>query len=271
MNADSHYVIGQAHLVCQDYARAKTADDGKSGYAILCDGCSSSPDSDIGARLLALEMVRICKASQFGPAIDFETVATFAAANAEQQAIMHGLHPTCIDATLYTLRVVNNCLFANVWGDGVLVVQQHDRVDCWETDFPSGYPAYPSYCLSTVRNEEFVKRNSKDVIRGRGVIYATSVVQWAAVFSDGVFSFKRPVENGWEPVPWEEVVAELTAFKNFQGKFVTRRMKRFFKDAAKKGWCWDDDVSMAAIHFGSQRGLHGRPGGFKGRPGLRRG
>ena len=82
-------------------------------------------------------------------------------------------------------------------------------------------------------------------------MHAADTVTWAAVFSDGVFAFKRPTEvGGWEQIPWEEVVRELTAFKTYKGEFVKRRMKRFFKDAEKRGWRWDDDVSVAAIYFG---------------------
>ncbi|HYO91642.1 MAG TPA: hypothetical protein VEQ40_08400, partial [Pyrinomonadaceae bacterium] len=61
MNADSAFLIGATHAVCQDYAvagngtpdeRAAVSNLQANPYVILSDGCSSSPDTDIGARLL---------------------------------------------------------------------------------------------------------------------------------------------------------------------------------------------------------------------------
>ena len=51
MNADAYFEIGAAHTVCEDYAIAGSYED--LTYAILCDGCSSSQDTDVGARILA--------------------------------------------------------------------------------------------------------------------------------------------------------------------------------------------------------------------------
>ena len=52
MNADHYYTIGNSHSVCQDYAISGLVENG--AYAILSDGCSSSPDVDVGARMLSL-------------------------------------------------------------------------------------------------------------------------------------------------------------------------------------------------------------------------
>src|SRR5215203_2249321 len=53
MNTDCFFNIGATHSVCQDYVVA-------SPYLILSDGCSSSPDTDIGARLLVKAAERVC-------------------------------------------------------------------------------------------------------------------------------------------------------------------------------------------------------------------
>ena len=61
MNADSAFRMGSTHAVCQDYAvasawTAAAHTDGAAPpprpYIILSDGCSSTPDTDVGARLL---------------------------------------------------------------------------------------------------------------------------------------------------------------------------------------------------------------------------
>jgi hypothetical protein len=52
MKADSYFEIGSTHQVCQDYALAYASDD--FAYAIMSDGCTSSLNTDIGARLVSV-------------------------------------------------------------------------------------------------------------------------------------------------------------------------------------------------------------------------
>ena len=72
------------------------------------------------------------------------------------------------------------------------------------------------------------------------------------VLSDGASSFHRPVgdRGATESVPVSEVAAEMLAVKNYGGEFITRRAKRFLKDAYARGWYHDDDFSVAAIYMG---------------------
>ena len=61
MNADSVFNIGATHAVCQDYVIARSGETtfgspNAGPYIILSDGCSSSPDTDMGARLLVKAM-----------------------------------------------------------------------------------------------------------------------------------------------------------------------------------------------------------------------
>ena len=56
MNANSTFSIGKNHIVCEDYALAYTGPI--ITYAIVSDGCSSSPDVDFGARCLAMSAKR---------------------------------------------------------------------------------------------------------------------------------------------------------------------------------------------------------------------
>ena len=52
MKADAYFEIGATHLVCQDYALAFA--NNEYAYAIVSDGCTSSPNTDIGARLISV-------------------------------------------------------------------------------------------------------------------------------------------------------------------------------------------------------------------------
>lgn len=55
--SDSYFCIGQDHiksgLPCQDYARSGVTKKGVH-YAVVSDGCSGAPDTDIGSRMITL-------------------------------------------------------------------------------------------------------------------------------------------------------------------------------------------------------------------------
>ena len=49
IHVDCAFRMGRTHLVCQDYAAVAA---GEFPCVLLADGCSWSPDTDMGARLL---------------------------------------------------------------------------------------------------------------------------------------------------------------------------------------------------------------------------
>lgn len=58
--------IGHDHTVCEDYALADTFLD--TAYAVVCDGCSASPEVDFGARCMAMSAKRAIRLNQDGTA-----------------------------------------------------------------------------------------------------------------------------------------------------------------------------------------------------------
>jgi hypothetical protein len=129
----------------------------------------------------------------------------------------------------------------------------------WSIEAPDGYPRYPNYYNNAMRRRH-VEAGAEWVARGSdGSEFHTAQVrsfdryvaeaQVAAVFSDGVRSF---LDADRQPVPGEQVVAELMAFRGYVGAFVQRRLHAFLKAASKRGWRYEDDVAMAAIYLGSE-------------------
>ena len=155
MNADSAFVIGAAHAVCQDYARAGNnlpaalaANTGQSPspYVIVSDGCSSSPDTDVGARLLA----KAAEQALLAPVKLSVSAITEAHAEAARRALrwakLTGLSPQAVDATLLTAHLSGDELIVGCSGDGVIVLESWLGVaDVYVISFASGYPLYPSY------------------------------------------------------------------------------------------------------------------------------
>lgn len=261
MNADTAIDIGSTHSLCQDYAIAR------NGYVILSDGCSSSRDTDIGARLLVRAMAQNLTAHEIS---DLHKDSAGLALN---WANLMLLPPQSVDATLMSAHVSGDDLVIACSGDGVIILESHSGVlDVYSISSPSGYPFYPSYLHQPDRLAELVVNNrcEKEIKRVSGDTTAISVsdsptvafkfnaadYRYAAVASDGINSFFRTQQspNGKrvEAVSLSDVLDELWSFKNSHGAFVERRMKRFKKDAEAKGWQHADDLAIAVLYLGEE-------------------
>ncbi|MBV9926144.1 MAG: protein phosphatase 2C domain-containing protein [Acidobacteria bacterium] len=268
MNADSSFQIGSAHAVCQDYAVARLCARGRP-YAVLSDGCSSSQDTDVGARLLVKAAERLLRESGTPPASELAGLHAEAARLALTWAETLGLAPQAVDATLLTAHLDGDELVVGCSGDGVVCLQAKDgALDAYSINYPSGYPVYPAYAHQPARLRTLAEggRAGKEVTRLRassvegrlrpvGVSVGDEMTEvfafdaapyrFAALFSDGVHSFLHA-----EEVSLESVLPRLVSFRNTRGAFVGRRVQMFLKDCRRKGWRHADDLSVAALHLG---------------------
>ncbi len=269
-NADAFFSIGKTHAVCQDYARAWLGEDG-SPFAALSDGCSSSPDTDFGARFLVAAAMRL------RPLAPLPRVPAVLVTEASIAARLMGLHPHCIDATLLVASRNHHGepegLTVSLRGDGV-VAARHRNGGTWicTVNHRLGAPTYPSYALNSKRQEGYVETYGleldyetfrsgaidNDPAKAGPCDWRFPAAEWDLVLlmSDGVQSFHRTVATDTsrtrEPVGVEFVVAELLAIKSTAGVFLQRRCKAFLsRFCAENGWEHDDDFSAAAIWVGS--------------------
>jgi len=268
MHSDAYFVTGTAHPVCQDYAfagishcwanpKAKLLGLRDLPYGIVSDGCSSSPNTDIGSRLLVHALVS--EMSSFHAKRDDELIVRVA-------AIAHGvtkllsLPEECLDATLLCCSESEEGPQVLMVGDGVAAARHKDgEIIAWHIEYDKSAPEYPSYKLNPTRHARFgsefspfkkihkwssVKGFTTTKITDDFLLYQCldSNPEIVAVMSDGVGTF--------EGMEWHEVVTELMSFKNTKGHFVQRRVKRFLKNCQKNGIAPYDDVSMAAVYLG---------------------
>jgi len=280
MNSDCGFRIGKTHTVCQDYATAK---GGETAYALLADGCSSSPDTDIGARLLVKSAEQLLSKVSIRPENDLaERLEAYHAeviASAHAYSCLLGLDDRALDATLLTAIAQGDRWLMAVIGDGVMAMQdQEGHIHVQSVSFPGGYPCYLSYRLNedrqrgyrglpdTMRKRETVILKADGSIEEREKVveaeYAPccfwsgndSEAVWIAVMSDGVHSFAQTEESDTSrattPVDFTDVLRELLAFKNTNGVFVQRRLQRFEQQCLSQRWQHRDDLSLAAISLG---------------------
>lgn len=257
MNADCAFWIGSTHRVCQDYAIAAHTDD--TTYALLADGCSGSPDTDIGARLLAKSAEHLLPTSEG---------AIEAAADCADRL---GAAPTCLDATLLTITAADSRFDARCWGDGVVALGRRDgTVEVCVVAFAASYPRYLSYTLDADRLQRWHEQPANEKTVSRWVLGETPLAEpetseqecelftgdvsdcrFVAVLSDGVQSFTQSVTTDTsrttQTVPVGDVLQLLLAFKGGQGQFVQRRVRAFQRECAARGWTHADDVSLAVV------------------------
>lgn len=264
METDKFSKIGHTHKDCQDYAIAG------NDYVILCDGCSTAIDSDVGARLLA-RAARLYLTNDFHQNAFSESVL----ATAKLYCIMMGYPAETLSATLLSVFKKNNNFVVRCIGDGYVFARRKNGTFVWkEIKYPSGAPYYLRYELDKSVKEEYISRfGQTNVItcydkdnpvecyehssipdNGGCHSFAFSCVDYdlVGVASDGVSSFVQLLNSGTGvttvAIPPEKIIEEMLKFKNFNGEFVRRRMTKAFETFAELGWQNNDDFTVAAMY-----------------------
>ena len=272
MNADSVFQIGHDHIICEDYAVAGHLDN-KLTYAIVCDGCSASPDVDFGARALALSARQTLQYKLHLEAGLFENV------NPELNATRFGditvqraatvlttfnlLSPRALDATLLVAWVQDGMATIYMYGDGVFVHRMENGTHKVHIHLSSGAPDYLAYHLDKGRKKSYdaLVDNQKVIdvqcASGTGmtapilkplepysVIVPVKPGEVLSVISDGIGSFRK---SNNDSIDWATLVDEFTGYKNFEGQFVQRRINAFKRKCVKEAWQHLDDISIASI------------------------
>lgn len=262
-HSDAFFSIGKGHPICQDYARAGVSRQGNP-YAIVCDGCSSSPDTDFGARLMTMAVqAQLAEGLLPDPARTLEMIRC----NLE----WHHLDQQAFDTTMLAALREKDGVRVRLWGDGVIAARRRNgQFTVHTVEHSKGAPKYLSYDLNANRLEGYLETYgnehrlsvretpSEKCIVQVGVpapfedwVFPSRDYDVVALMSDGVQSFQCRSESETSKtfldIPVEEIVRELMAFKLMEGKFVQRRVQRFLKDCVTRRWQHVDDLSMAAI------------------------
>lgn len=274
MNSDSAFYIGTKHEVCEDYALH--APD----HILVSDGCSSSPQTDCGARIVCLT------ASKYQT---YKMPRAALAPLATKMGQLIGASEDSLDVTLLSGHFNNDGNFAiQMFGDGNIVFETKSGIMyVISANYKRSAPYYVSY-LHDVENDKLwsnISGNSyevkliiidgenirtyktdekysfnKDLIpsqdfsfspKGNRLILDPSSIRWAALSSDGLEAFYEYIVTDTskylKPIPFLDVVQEFFKIRNTKGSFVQRRMNMFRKACERKGWYNGDDISVAIM------------------------
>ncbi len=266
INAD-HYVTGKSrHRLCEDYAVSGLS---PVPYLILSDGCSSSPGSHLGAMLLTRAAAgQIRKRFTEGKASAYADFGRSVAYRAALMARLMELPETVLDATLMVAWCADDMVTVRVYGDGfiTLVKSAETEPEVIEIAFETNAPFYLSYGLNTDRAAQY-RREMEGVKRIRRgddppasvafdapVEYTFPASEYTAVAlaSDGVGALTDRSAPEAGHISPDEVLGELTAFKNVNGAFVQRRARKAITSWEKRNIVTTDDLSFAALWLGEE-------------------
>lgn len=267
MNTGSAFYIGKSHKICEDFACHGMVPE---PYILLSDGCSGSPKTDFGSRILTQVASNLIDQNQ-----DFDLDEILI--KADETRMILNLPEESLDATLLSTYVKGEQYHLLMCGDGVCVKTRYDGImEVILIEYPSNAPLYPNYNLNQARKERYItafslKRKIVTWQLRSGIIenltenedQSGSFYQEdgfcknyksISLMSDGVGSFYELLNTGTSKnenqILLNEVLKKLIDFKGFQDEFVDNRLQKFRKDCKKINWFHDDDVSLATIYFG---------------------
>lgn len=271
MNADAYFETGSGKALCQDYAIAGVH---KSlAYAIGSDGCSSSPDTDVGARLLCLAARSAClpmwEDNNPESKIGSKLVENLVVSRCKDLYKQLNVPVSMFDATLWiALWPDEGDVVVMGWGDGVVIADYETNRLFVEHKYLSNAPLYLSYDILRIRKYAHQEQfgNEKSIISEWLIetdfspkkILETQV-DWGQPFirtfdrkglwslsicSDGIHTY---MDDKNVSLPTWKLAFEFSAYKSTKGEFVKRRMRRISKDHKIFGFHHYDDVFCSAI------------------------
>lgn len=266
-NLDCYFTIAKQHIICEDYAISEMA---PIPHLIVCDGCSSSRNTDIGARILATSAKKsLGECFEDTAYMELPSYGDFGYTilnRARHVTELLGLESACLDATVLLAMPYHGNIHVYVYGDGYIVtVNREGDLAYMSFSYEKNMPYYLTYWTDKARREMYLTSNRD----GKGVVTITEYregqknlrhmdcdspltftfvmneYRLLALTSDGVSSFLSIEEN--KKIPVKDVLEQLVAYKTTKGDFVKRRTRRMIKNYEKQGIYPMDDLSIATL------------------------
>jgi serine/threonine protein phosphatase PrpC len=256
--------IGSQHNICEDYI---IQGNDPVPYIILADGCSTSENTEMGARILCHIAKQYLKyQSETSLSIDYHKMGQWVIHNAEMTARQLGLKKRCLDATLIIAFIYNNEARVYMYGDGVVASQKDGVITTLITSYTKNAPYYLSYLIDEGRKNAYhdmqIDKVETAFVDGKfkkeekyAYDYGTSQFlpnfdercDTLFICSDGILSFivENPAERRLIEV--HDFIPDFMAFKNFKGEYLKRRLNKALKKLDRDGITHFDDLSIGSF------------------------
>lgn len=262
--------IGKIHEVCEDYI---VSGYDPVPYIILSDGCSSSKDTDVGARILchrARQYLQRCEIPL--DSINEIEMGNYIIWSSKLATDLLGLDITALDATLIIAYCYNNMLKVIIYGDGTIISTQKNCIKIETIDYTKNTPYYLSYSLDRERkdiyhdnkiiktveqyyssgdleNDSLVVGTQKyDKEYVRTYLIKPDKDKTILICSDGISSFLNREQS--EFLHFRNFIDDFISFKTLKGEFLKRRLlskKGAITKLEQQGYEHVDDLSIGAF------------------------
>jgi hypothetical protein len=244
IHIDSLLKIGKTHKVCEDYI---ISGNNPVPYIILSDGCSSSKDTDIGARILCHKAKQyLQRYTNSFDSINGIEMGDYIIWSSKLAIDLLGLDITALDATLIIAYYYNGLININMYGDGCIAVIDKTSTMIEIVEYSKNTPYYLSYKLDYERNE--IYHNNKitktvdrhyyynsadtfDLITG-AMDYDKPYIskhlfdldrdKTIFIFSDGISTFFNKEQSKFLSIA--DFIKDFSSFKTLKGEFLQRRL-----------------------------------------------
>lgn len=270
MQADSCYVIGSTHQVCQDYAisRCNIKSAINTDLIAVSDGCSSSLDTDFGSRFLIKSLENLYTCQELDPASSY----FFQELNERTDSYVNKvscLSTSCLDATLLFAYRTEKTIEVVMIGDGTVTIKAKDGMLFSKTvEYKGNAPLYLSYLDDTTSsNTRFKLRAAQfdctktvtESMHKNGVVlnstknkslndierfsFYVSDISSITLFSDGISSFVQKKTDDYSRIPDHVVIEKMINYENH----VPGHFHNIIKSLSKEDTINSDDFSAAAL------------------------
>lgn len=251
---DHFLKIGKTHDICEDYI---VSGFDPCPHIILSDGCSSSVNTDIGARILVhLAKQQLSTLMQYN--YDYQNISIEIAKQAKNIIKKLGINQTCLDATLLIMYELDNVITVLAFGDGYIIIKNYDdKISYRKISYLNQMPFYINYHNDPLRLATYQNMKIKKEVVCNNIInpyeadqyftsyFLKSSYKSVLIASDGIGSFNGNISE-------EEIYKELTSFKNTKGQFIKRRTKKFITQQEKNNIYHLDDISIGGFYFNEE-------------------
>lgn len=272
-NVKNLFKIGTSHEVCQDYSLSGQTSSGIA-YGIVSDGSSSCPMTDVGSRLISLNLEKSLeyanrfRLSELSDDAYFKNYATYLPlVDCFHQLDQLRIITDCLTATLLNFQVGEDSYFVGMAGDGVFgKFYKNGDAEIVAITYSENYPMYPIYTYDTKMLDQYKNLKQSKIIETyrfnlsnpTDLGYQVCLISDFATFdyfkggtdglsslfiaSDGLLSLQN--QSCREQLV--RLFAKLGSFPSTQGEFLQRKWNFMLK---KDNYSFSDDVSIASAVF----------------------
>lgn len=257
MSIDTFIEIGDSHHVCEDYI---ISGNNPVPYIILSDGCSTSNNTEMGARILCHLAKQYLKYNTDNlHEIDYWKLGLWVIHNAEQTARNLGLSKSCLTATLIVAYQLENQIRVMIYGDGS-VITHGSSITVINIEYEKNAPYYLVYSVDQFRDglydevspQKFVNTIFSDGSTTRRKLaydqpldfkFHCDIFPKILITSDGIDTFT----DGTNVKSAMDIMPMFVDFKTTKGEFLKRRLNRQMTNFVKDGITHFDDLSVGAF------------------------